>query len=171
MFKHVLLHDFGSEVRFIARKWNEMPPQVLLLGAFAKKKKEEEAETPKDRLSTPMTPPICKNIQTKNMPLNTRNQLGLHTSYAAFPPQITSLQLPDHLIRPIKLILDGTSNPQRRHRGPYTPLAPQDPVIQRIPRRRLQKPYEVPGRNFWYQRHGGRRYSLIHQKSPNTRRK
>lgn len=67
-------------------------------------------------------------------------------------------------------MLDGAAYPQGRNRGPHAALAAQDPVVERLPRRRLEEADKVPGRDLGHQRHRGRRHLLVDEEAADARR-
>lgn len=73
------------------------------------------------------------------------------------------------LIPAIELDLNRTAHLQRADRRPNAPLAPENPILQALPRRILEQPPKIPRRQLRHERQTGAGHILIQQKPPNPR--
>lgn len=101
--------------------------------------------------------PILLALSRSHVPLHTR-----------LPSQPARLQPPCHLVRPIQLRLNSTPDAHRRHRRPHAPLAPQNPIVQRISRGCLQQPNEIPRCDLRHQHHARTGDALVDQEPSNS---
>lgn len=90
---------------------------------------------------------------------------------AGLAPQTTSLQRPRALVRALNFVLDGATNLEGANGRPNGALPAEDPVVERLARRRFQKTEEITKCDFRDQSHAGAGYFFVHEKAANAGRK
>lgn len=117
--------------------------------------------------SMPSSPTAIPMTTSSTMPPTntpTRPMLLMHNLH------IHRLPPPHKLIPAIKLNLNRTPNLQRANSRPNAPLAPENPILQTLPRRILQQPPKIPRRQLRHKRQTRTGHILVEQKPSNPRR-